>query len=161
MHLSSVLLPEPFSPMRPNVEPSGTSNETSCERPELLVFARRPPHARRLQRLVPLVVEADSFFETSVDGDRGARLTLPPRGRRSSFPNTHSPKQQQPTAHAIEVERWSPSGGNRRSYSTSRNDSTKRDERVQLVDRAHRDRRPPRTSPCFGTTVIGYTIGAE
>ena len=37
MHLSSVLLPEPFSPMSPNVVPSGTSNETSCERPELLV----------------------------------------------------------------------------------------------------------------------------
>ena len=29
MHLSSVLLPEPFSPMRPKVVPSGTSNETS------------------------------------------------------------------------------------------------------------------------------------
>ena len=29
MHLSSVLLPEPFSPMIPNVEPSGTSNDTS------------------------------------------------------------------------------------------------------------------------------------
>ena len=29
MHFSSVLLPEPFSPMRPKVEPLGTSNETS------------------------------------------------------------------------------------------------------------------------------------
>ena len=29
MHLSSVLLPEPFSPMSPNVVPAGISNETS------------------------------------------------------------------------------------------------------------------------------------
>ena len=29
MHLSSVLLPEPFSPMSPNVAPSGTSKLTS------------------------------------------------------------------------------------------------------------------------------------
>ena len=28
MHLSSVLLPEPFSPINPNVEPSGTSKLT-------------------------------------------------------------------------------------------------------------------------------------
>ena len=30
MHLSSVLLPEPLCPMRPNDWPSGTSNDTSC-----------------------------------------------------------------------------------------------------------------------------------
>ncbi len=36
-HLSSVDLPEPFSPMSPKVEPSGTSNVTSSQRPEVLV----------------------------------------------------------------------------------------------------------------------------
>ncbi len=29
MHLSSVLLPHPFSPMRPKVSPAGISRETS------------------------------------------------------------------------------------------------------------------------------------
>ena len=29
MHFNSVLLPEPFSPMRPKVVPAGTSSETS------------------------------------------------------------------------------------------------------------------------------------
>ena len=42
MHLSSVLLPEPFSPMRPNVEPCGDLERHVVERPELLVAVRPP-----------------------------------------------------------------------------------------------------------------------
>ena len=42
MHLSSVLLPEPFSPMSPNVVPSGTSNDTSRSAMNSSYLARRP-----------------------------------------------------------------------------------------------------------------------
>ncbi len=42
MHLSSVDLPEPFSPMRPNVSPSGMSNATSRSAQNSSNFARRP-----------------------------------------------------------------------------------------------------------------------
>ena len=37
MHLSSVLLPEPFSPMSPKVEPCGDLERDVLERVELLV----------------------------------------------------------------------------------------------------------------------------
>ena len=36
MHLSSVLLPDPFSPMSPNVDPCGHLERHVVERPELL-----------------------------------------------------------------------------------------------------------------------------
>ena len=42
MHLSIVDLPEPFSPMRPNVEPVGMSNETSCSAQNSSKAARLP-----------------------------------------------------------------------------------------------------------------------
>ena len=42
MHLSMVLLPEPFSPMRPNVEPTGTSKLTSFSAQNSSYRARRP-----------------------------------------------------------------------------------------------------------------------
>ena len=41
MHLSSVLLPEPFSPMSPKVSPAGISNETSSSAGERLVLDPR------------------------------------------------------------------------------------------------------------------------
>ncbi len=37
-----MLLPEPFSPMRPNVVPSGTSNDTSCNAQNSSKRARPP-----------------------------------------------------------------------------------------------------------------------
>jgi hypothetical protein len=42
MHLSSVLFPEPFSPMRPNVVPSGISNDTPLSASNSWYRARRP-----------------------------------------------------------------------------------------------------------------------
>ena len=42
MHLSSVDLPEPFSPMSPNVVPSGISKETSLSAQNSSYAARRP-----------------------------------------------------------------------------------------------------------------------
>ena len=45
MHFSSVLLPEPFSPMSPNVAPLGHLERDVLERPELLVAS---PACRRM-----------------------------------------------------------------------------------------------------------------
>ena len=42
MHLSSVDLPEPFSPIRPNVEPCGISKETSRSAQNSSYVARPP-----------------------------------------------------------------------------------------------------------------------
>ncbi len=44
MHLSSVLLPQPFSPMSPNVSPAGISIETSSSAGNDSYFTR----ARRM-----------------------------------------------------------------------------------------------------------------
>ena len=95
MHFSSVLLPDPFSPMSPNVEPSGTSNETSFERPELLVARPVPPHHRRLQRLVALVVEAEPLRDVLDTAIAGVGTHTSSASRRSSLRNTHEPEGQQ------------------------------------------------------------------
>ena len=41
MILSSVVLPEPFGPMRPRVDPSGTSNVTSRSAQKSSDFVRK------------------------------------------------------------------------------------------------------------------------
>ena len=72
MHLSSVLLPEPFSPMRPNVLPCRHLERHVAQRPELLVARAPAAHDRGLQRLVALVVQAEPLRDV-VDDDRGGR----------------------------------------------------------------------------------------
>ena len=59
MHLSSVLLPEPFSPIKPVGRALLDLERHVVERPEVLVAGPAAARERRLQALVAVVVEPE------------------------------------------------------------------------------------------------------
>ena len=84
MHLSSVLLPEPFSPMRPNVEPFGTSNETSFSAQNSSYLARRPRRTAALSDWLRSV-EPEALGHV-LDDDRGSDTPTAPESAVSGSP---------------------------------------------------------------------------
>ena len=72
-HLSIVDLPEPFSPMRPVVEPSSTSKLTSSSAQNTSTLARPPRMTAAFDRGVALTVEAVLLGDVVHDHDRLAQ----------------------------------------------------------------------------------------
>ena len=104
MHLSNVLFPDPFSPIRPNVDPCRHLERHVVERPELLEAGAASPQDRRLQRLVALVVQAETLRHV-VDGDDRGRGHTSSARRGSSLLKTHSPTATEPDRPGDEVQR--------------------------------------------------------
>ena len=135
MHLSSVDLPEPFSPIRPNVEPAGTSRRHVAQRPELLEL--RPPaaHERRPSGTGCARGRAGTAWTTSSH--------LRPRRRRhsSSASRPCVARRTRPCRAARtaagdgdQVRDGRRGTGSRWSYSRSRNASTKPTIGLSVVD---------------------------
>ncbi len=78
MHLSSVLLPDPFAPTMPKNSPAWTSNETPFRAQNSSYCARRPRRMSGLQVLVAFVEQPEPLPDV-VDHDRRAGALTAPR----------------------------------------------------------------------------------